>query len=114
LIALTSRPAACRERIAASRPEPGPRTNTSMVRMPCSMARRAVASAVIWAAKGVDLRLPLKPCEPADPHDTTLPVTSVMEMIVLLKVLWMCACPRATFFRSRRLVRVAFFFCLPN
>jgi hypothetical protein len=29
-------------------------------------------------------------------------------------VLWMCACPTTTFLRSRRLVRVVFFFCLPK
>src|ERR671930_378279 len=51
VIAVTSRPAAWRERMAASRPEPGPRTKTSMVRMPCSIARLAVASAVTCAAK---------------------------------------------------------------
>src|SRR5438105_10213090 len=74
------------------------------------MARRAVASAVTWAAKGVDLRLPLKPWAPAEPHATTLPVASVIEMIVLLNVDWMWACPTTTFLRSRRLVRTAFFF----
>src|SRR6266705_3268706 len=62
VIALTSSPVACRERIAASRPAPGPRTKTSIERMPCSSAFLAVASAVVCAANGVDLRLPLKPC----------------------------------------------------
>src|SRR4051812_5586862 len=57
----TSRPVACRERIAVSRPEPGPLTKTSTLRMPCSWARRAAASAAICAANGVDLRDPLKP-----------------------------------------------------
>jgi hypothetical protein len=89
VIALTSSPVACSERIAASRPAPGPRTNTSIERMPCSSARFAVASAVVWAANGVDLRLPLKPCAPAEPQAMTLPSTSLMEMIVLLNVLWM-------------------------
>src|SRR4051812_24176032 len=60
-IAPTSSPAACRERIAVSRPEPGPFTKTSTLRMPCSCALRAAASAVICAANGVDLREPLKP-----------------------------------------------------
>src|SRR5436305_14935566 len=36
LIVPTSRPTACNERIAVSRPEPGPFTNTSTLRMPCS------------------------------------------------------------------------------
>src|SRR3954470_24662229 len=57
----TSRPVACRDRIAVSRPEPGPLTKTSTLRMPCSWARRAAASAAICAANGVDLRDPLKP-----------------------------------------------------
>src|SRR3954466_188817 len=63
---VTSRPAACRERIAVSRPEPGPFTKTSTFCMPCSMPLRAAASAVTWAANGVDLREPLKPAPPAD------------------------------------------------
>src|SRR5439155_6615812 len=117
VMALTSRPVACSERIAASRPAPGPRTNTSMERMPCSSALLAVASAVCCAAKGVDLRLPLKPCAPAEPQEMTLPSMSVMEMIVLLNVLWMWACPWTTFLRSRRRVRTTFFLattCLPS
>src|SRR5438105_2133962 len=82
--------------------------------MPCSMARRAVASAVTWAAKGVDLRLPLKPWAPAEPQAITLPVESVIEMIVLLNVDWMWAWPTTTFLRSRRRVLTVFFFCLAN
>src|SRR5579862_8096159 len=46
----TSRPVACSDRMAVSRPEPGPLTKTSTLRMPCSMARRAAASAACWAA----------------------------------------------------------------
>ena len=57
--------------------------------MPCSIARLAVASAVTCAANGVDLRLPLKPCAPADPQATTFPCGSVMLTMVLLNVLWM-------------------------
>src|ERR687885_2401745 len=98
----TSRPVAVSDRIAVSRPEPGPLTNTSTLRMPCSMARRAAASAAICAANGVDLREPLKPTCPADAHEITAPVGSVMETIVLLNVLLMCACPWATFLRSLR------------
>src|SRR5688500_15445993 len=60
----TSRPVACSERIAVSRPEPGPFTNTSTLRTPCSWARRAAASAAICAANGVDLREPLNPTWP--------------------------------------------------
>src|ERR671927_1439154 len=98
----TSRPVACSERIAVSRPEPGPLTNTSTLRMPCSWARRAAASAAICAAKGVDLREPLKPTWPAEAQLITAPVGSVIETIVLLKVLLMCAAPWATFFFSLR------------
>src|SRR6185312_13318295 len=57
----TSSPVACSDLMAVSRPEPGPLTKTSTLRMPCSIARRAAASAAIWAAYGVDLRDPLKP-----------------------------------------------------
>src|SRR6186713_2179417 len=84
LIAPTSRPVAVSERIAVSRPEPGPFTKTSTLRMPCSMARRAAASAAIWAANGVDLREPLKPTSPEEAQEITAPFGSVMEMIVLL------------------------------
>src|SRR6266508_1072427 len=89
LIEPTSRPAACSERIAVSRPEPGPLTKTSTLRMPCSMARRAAASAASWAANGVDSREPLKPTWPDDAHEITLPVGSVIDTIVLLNVLLM-------------------------
>ena len=81
------------ERMAVSRPEPGPFTRTSTLRTPCSMARRAHCSAAIWAANGVDLREPLKPTLPADAQARTLPSWSVIETIVLLNELLMCATP---------------------
>src|SRR3954449_3058818 len=87
----TSRPVACRDRIAVSRPEPGPLTNTSTLRMPCSWARRAADSAAICAANGVDFREPLKPTWPAEAQEITLPDGSVIETIVLLNVLLICA-----------------------
>src|SRR5204863_8332488 len=65
-------------------------------------ARRAAASAASCAANGVDLREPLKPTWPAEAQEITAPVGSVMETIVLLNVLLMCACPWATFLRSLR------------
>src|SRR5690606_18255991 len=46
----TSRPAAWSERIAVSRPEPGPLTKTSTFFMPCSCALRAAFSAASCAA----------------------------------------------------------------
>src|ERR1017187_3191542 len=88
----TSRPVACSDRMAVSRPEPGPLTKTSTLRIPCSMARRAQASAAICAANGVDLRDPLKPTAPEEAHEMTLPTGSVIDPIVLLKVLLMWAC----------------------
>src|SRR3954449_2376890 len=89
----TSMPVFCRERTAVSRPDPGPFTTTSTLRTPCSMARRAHCSAAICAANGVDLRDPLKPTLPADAHARTLPSWSVIDTIVLLKELLMCATP---------------------
>jgi len=55
------------------------------------MARRPAASAAMPAANGVDLREPLKPIVPADAQAITAPDGSVIEMIVLLNVLLMCA-----------------------
>src|ERR687889_1961687 len=98
----TSSPVAVSDRMAVSRPEPGPLTNTSTLRMPCSMARRAAASAASCAANGVDLREPLKPTWPEEAQEMTAPVGSVIDTMVLLKVLLMCACPWATFLRSLR------------
>src|SRR5699024_6881548 len=87
-IAVISKPAACKEQIAASRPAPGPFTVTSNVFMPCSIAVLAAVSAAICAAKGVDLREPLKPSAPAELHEITLPCISVIVTIVLLNVEW--------------------------
>src|SRR3954453_14131663 len=98
----TSRPIAPRERLAVSRPEPGPLTKTSIFFMPWSIARRPAASAAICAAYGVDLREPLKPTVPAEAHEITAPVGSVIVTIVLLNVLLMWASPWATFFFSLR------------
>lgn len=43
--------------------------------------------------EGVDLREPLKPTWPAEAQEITLPEGSVIETIVLLNVLLMCAWP---------------------
>src|SRR5829696_1980731 len=85
VMALTSRPAAWRERIACSRPAPGPLTKTSTERIPFSTAFLAATSAESAAAYGVLLREPLKPATPAEPQLTTAPTGSVIVMIVLLK-----------------------------
>ena len=61
-----SSPDVCNARIAASRPEPGPLTNTSTLRKPSACAAFAAASADVCAAYGVFFRDPLKPFFPAD------------------------------------------------
>src|SRR5215469_14868234 len=99
-IDVTTSPTACSARSADSRPEPGPETSTSRVRMPCSTAFLAASSAAICAAYGVDLREPLKPIMPADDQDTVLPCVSVMVTMVLLKVAATWATPTTTFFFS--------------
>src|SRR5262249_19850136 len=95
-------PAAVSARSADSRPAPGPFTYTASVRTPCSAAFLAQSSAATCAAKGVDLREPLKPCWPADDQHSGPPAASVIVINVLLKVDWMCATPvetlRLTFF----------------
>src|ERR1700675_4244913 len=78
----TSMPVFWIERIAVSRPEPGPFTSTSTLRTPCSIPARAAFSAAICAANGVDLREPLNPTFPAEAHERTLPSVSVMETMV--------------------------------
>ncbi len=60
--------------------------------------RVAACSAARCAAKGVLLRVPLKPTLPAEPHEIVSPFGVVMVMCVLLKVAFTCATPRATFF----------------
>src|SRR4051812_18505007 len=78
--------------------------------MPCSCACRAADSAESWAAKGVDLREPLKPTVPDDAQLMTAPVGSVIVTLVLLNVDLMWAWPTATFFFSlRRGLRAAAF-----
>jgi hypothetical protein len=86
LIDVISNPATCKERIAASRPGPGPLTDTSTLTIPLSKAAFAQASEAIPAAKGVDFLLPLKPKAPALLQAMALPAGSVIVTIVLLKV----------------------------
>src|SRR4029079_15355508 len=102
LMPTTSMPEFWMERIAVSRPEPGPFTITSTLRTPCSIARLATVSAASWAANGVLLREPLKPTLPAEAHASTLPCWSEIVMIVLLNEDLMCAMPCVMFLRSRR------------
>src|SRR5712691_2934334 len=100
-IAVISSPTACSERMAASRPAPGPFTKTSTDLSPNSIALRAAISAAVWAAKGVLLREPLNPALPALDHETTAPLLSVRVTIVLLKDACTCATPVRTSRRSR-------------
>src|SRR5215471_1464374 len=95
-IARTSRPAVCSARMAESRPEPGPLTLTSSVRIPTSRARLPAVRAACWAAKGVPFRDPLKPRAPALDQHTTLPSISEMVTVVLLNDAWICATPAGT------------------
>src|ERR1700760_4115354 len=106
-IEVTVKPAACNARSADSRPEPGPATSTSSVRMPCSCAFLETSSAATCAAYGVDLRDPLNPIVPADDQAMVLPCASVIVMVVLLNDEFTCATPEAMFLRSRRRMRVA-------
>src|SRR6266540_5671885 len=101
LIAEISRPAAWSERIAASRPPPGPRTQTSTRFMPWLSASRAQASAATWAAKGVLLREPLKPTLPELAQVITLPSRSAIVTMVLLKLACTWATPFEPTLRSR-------------
>src|SRR5437660_3495301 len=100
-IALISSPTAWSDRMAASRPAPGPFTNTSTCLRPYSMALRAAISAAVWAANGVLLREPLKPTLPALAQATTLPALSARVTMVLLNVACTCATPVRTSRRSR-------------
>src|SRR5512141_3112881 len=80
-------------RMAFSRPGPGPLTNRSTSWMPSCCAALMACSAARRAAKGVLLREPLKPAEPAEPQAMVLPSESVTVTIVLLKDAKMCTCP---------------------
>ena len=51
----------------------------------------------VVAAKGVDLRAPLKPDCPVEPQQTTLPLLSVIEAKVLLKEAVICRLPDLMF-----------------
>ena len=79
-------PLDCKDRKAVSLPEPGPFTWTVNVLSPCSKAFEPASSAATCAAYGVDFLDPLKPLVPAEDQETTLPFSSAIEIIVLLKV----------------------------
>src|SRR6266702_5398842 len=106
-MSFTDSPAACSAVMADSRPEPGPFTLTSISLSPNLVALSAAVSAARWAAKGVLLRLPLKPTVPAEAKHRVSPLVSVMVTMVLLKVDLMCATPRLTFRRALRFLLLA-------
>ena len=83
LMLVTTKPAPCNDRMAASLPAPGPLINTSMCLRPWSIPLRAACSAARWAAKAVPLREPLNPTVPALAKEMTLPWGSVMLIKVL-------------------------------
>ena len=85
-MALISSPATWSDRMAASRPLPGPLTRTSTVVSPKSIASLAACMEACWAAKGVLLRDPLNPLVPPLAHEMTLPYWFVSVITVLLKV----------------------------
>src|SRR5712671_2659545 len=96
-----SSPAAWSDRMAASRPAPGPFTQTSTFFSPRDTASFVADSAAICAANGVLLREPLKPTLPALAQATVWPSMSEMVTIVLLNVDWTWAIPLIPTFRSR-------------
>src|SRR3954454_19038680 len=106
-IALIERPEACRAVIALSRPEPGPLTLTSTSLTPYLVAVWAAVSAARWAAKGVLLRLPLKPTVPEEAQQSASPLGSVMVTVVLLNVALMCTTARLTLRRVFRFLALA-------
>src|ERR1700738_772564 len=93
--------------MADSRPEPGPLTRTSISFKPNLVARSAAVSAARWAAKGVLLRLPLKPTVPAEAKQRVSPLVSVIVTIVLLKVAMMWGIPRLALRRCLRFLLLA-------
>ena len=80
-------------RIEASRPLPGPFVYTSILRIPRSSATLAQSRVACVAANGVDFLDPLKPFDPPDDQTRVLPSRSLIVIIVLLKVDWICATP---------------------
>src|SRR6185312_11713000 len=98
----TVKPAACKAVIALSRPLPGPFTRTSTSLTPNLLAFSAHCCAAHWPAKGVLLRLPLKPQVPALAQHSVSPLVSVIVTVVLLNVAFTCATPKVTFRRTFR------------
>ena len=86
MIAVIFSPAARKDRMAASRPPPGPFTLTSMELNPSAMASVAAFLAASVAANGVLFLDPLNPRVPELHHEMVFPNISVKVTMVLLKV----------------------------
>src|SRR5271155_5905259 len=95
-MALINRPEAWIAVMALSLPEPGPLTLTSTSLTPYLVAADAAVSAARCAAKGVLLRLPLKPTVPDEAQHSASPLGSVIVTVVLLNVALMCTTARLT------------------
>src|SRR5437764_2591064 len=106
-MALIDRPDAWMAVIALSRPEPGPLTLTSTSLTPNFVAAAAAVSAARWAAKGVLLRLPLKPTVPLEAQQRASPLGSVIVTVVLLNVALICTTARLTLRRAFRFLALA-------
>src|SRR3954471_8787693 len=106
-IDFTLRPAASSDVIALSRPLPGPFTFTSTSLTPYFFAFSAHCCEAICPAKGVLLRLPLKPLVPALAQQSVSPLVSVIVTLVLLNVALIWAIPTVTFRRALRRLLLA-------
>ena len=82
----TLNPFAASVRIAASRPRPIPRTNTSTVVGPVLRVFSESASITFEAANGVAFFGPANPNPPEEAQHNKFPVSSVIEISVLLYV----------------------------
>lgn len=100
-IMVTSMPEVVIDLMAASRPEPGPFTNTSTLFKPASAAVFAASVADTWAAYGVFFLEPRKPDFPAEDQDITCPAMLVKETKMLLKLALIKALPSASTFTIR-------------
>src|ERR1700728_4498500 len=95
-MALINRPDAWIAVISLSRREPGPLTLTSTSLTPYLVAADAAVSAARCAAKGVLLRLPLKPTVRDEAQHSASPLGSVIVTVVLLNVALMWTTARLT------------------
>ena len=84
--------------MAGSRPDPTPKTTTSVSFTPRTAALLPITSPTLEAANGVPFFAPLKPKLPALDQNNVLPNLSARSTFVLLKVASTCKTPEVTFF----------------